>query len=72
MTKEELQAQYNNCDAALNDINFLMWSTFMVKGYEFGRDDGAKIMAILNEWCRKEEEIAKAVGVEEAGDESQP
>lgn len=44
-------------DKALEDINALMWESFMVNGREFGREQGAQIMAILNEWCEKEEAI---------------
>ena len=35
----------------LEQINTLMWKTWGVKERKFGREEGDKIMGILNEWA---------------------
>ena len=34
-----------------DDINAIMWESFMIKGSPFGRDEGAKIMERLEVWA---------------------
>lgn len=46
-------------DSALEDINEVMWESYMVKDREFGRNEGAKIMAALNRWCTSEADKQK-------------
>lgn len=36
---------------ALEEINTIMWESFMIKEYPFGRLDGTRIMIILEEWA---------------------
>ncbi len=39
----------------LERINEVMWNSYGVKERIFGRDDGTKIMEILNEWASRNE-----------------
>jgi len=40
----------NNGDKHLEEINDIMWNSLMIKGRDFGRKEGFKIMQVLEEW----------------------
>ncbi len=35
----------------LEKINGILWNTLMIKSHEFNREDGLKIMNVLEEWA---------------------
>ncbi len=35
----------------LEQINVIMWESYMVKSKTFGRDEGKKIMEVLEKWA---------------------
>ena len=41
----------NNGDKHLEEINDIMWNSLMIKGIDFGRKEGFKIMQVLEEWA---------------------
>ena len=41
----------NNGDRHLEKINDIMWNSCMIKGRDFGRKEGFKIMEILEDWA---------------------
>lgn len=41
----------------LEKINYIMWQTWGVKDAPFGREEGEKIMEVLNEWAKEENEV---------------
>jgi hypothetical protein len=43
-------------DIQLNNINDLMWDTWGIRGKEFGREEGNRIMEILNDWAINQSE----------------
>jgi hypothetical protein len=38
-------------DIQINNINDLMWNTWGIKDKEFGREEGTRIMEIINDWA---------------------
>jgi len=42
---------YNNLWKLMNEINTIMWESYMIEGKEFGRTEGLKIMGILEQWA---------------------
>lgn len=55
MSKPDYEKLWRNADSALEAINKIMWESYMVKGREFGREQGAQIMMALNLWCQGED-----------------
>lgn len=41
----------SNGDKHLEKINDIMWNSCMIKGRDFGRKEGFKIMQVLEEWA---------------------
>lgn len=37
----------------LNEINLIMWESYMIKDASFGRPEADKIMAVLEKWANK-------------------
>ncbi len=37
----------------LDKINVIMWESYMIKGYPFGRNEGRKIMEVLEQWAER-------------------
>lgn len=37
----------------LDQINVIMWESYMIKGRPFGRDEGLKIMKVLEQWAER-------------------
>lgn len=35
----------------LEQINIIMWESYMIKSRPFGRDEGGKIMEVLEQWA---------------------
>jgi hypothetical protein len=46
-------AEYQDLWKLLEEINTIMWESFMVKGKEFGRTEGFKIMDRLEQWAER-------------------
>jgi|JI9StandDraft_1071089.scaffolds.fasta_scaffold507916_1 hypothetical protein len=46
-------ADYNHLWELMNEINTIMWESYMVKGKEFGRTEGYKIMGRLEQWAER-------------------
>ena len=40
-------------DKYLHEINTIMWESFMIKDKPFTRDEGIKIMYVLEKWATK-------------------
>lgn len=50
----KLKKQATEFNKLLEEINTIMWESFMVKGKGFTEQDGNKIMQILEKWAKKE------------------
>ena len=50
----KLKKQANEFNKLFEEINTIMWESFMVKGKGFTEQDGDKIMKILEKWAKKE------------------
>lgn len=37
----------------LEKINVIMWESYMIKDRPFGRDEGRKIMEVLEQWAER-------------------
>ena len=37
----------------LDKINVIMWESYMIKDYHFGRNEGRKIMEVLEQWAER-------------------
>lgn len=37
----------------LDKINVIMWESYMIKDYPFGRNEGRKIMEMLEQWAER-------------------
>ena len=37
----------------LEQINIIMWESYMIKSRPFGRDEGGKIMEVLEQWAER-------------------
>lgn len=37
----------------LDQINVIMWESYMIKDRPFGRDEGRKIMEVLEQWAER-------------------
>lgn len=37
----------------LDKINTIMWESYMIKDYPFGRKEGRKIMEVLEQWAER-------------------
>lgn len=48
---KEVQRNYNDLYSIMEDINAIMWESYMIKDRDFGRVQGSKIMSKLNEWA---------------------
>lgn len=48
LTKDELELW-----RMLDDINKIMWESFMIKSRGFKYEDGIKVMNVLNRWAKK-------------------
>lgn len=48
---ERTLRHWRACDLALEDINKIMWESYMVTGREFGRNQGKAIMEVIVKWC---------------------
>jgi len=47
--RKDVRTLYNY----LEDINAIMWESFMIKDRQFTREDGLKIMQVLDKWADK-------------------
>jgi len=57
---EKLQEQLNvsqlkikALEGHLETINNIMWNSWGIKDFPFGREDGRKIMEVLNKWAKQ-------------------
>jgi hypothetical protein len=46
-------ADYNHLWELMNEINIIMWESYMIEGKEFGRTEGYKIMGRLEQWAER-------------------
>ena len=46
-------ADYNHLWELMNEINTIMWESYMIEGKEFGRTEGYKIMGRLEQWAER-------------------
>ena len=46
-------ADYNHLWELMNEINTIMWESYMIKGKEFGRAEGYKIIGRLEQWAER-------------------
>jgi hypothetical protein len=46
-------AEYRDLWKLMEEINTIMWESYMVKGREFGRTEGYKIMGRLEQWAER-------------------
>ena len=37
----------------LDQINVIMWESYMIKDRPFGREEGRKIMEVLDQWAER-------------------
>lgn len=51
---EKAEAEAKCKEQYLEAINDLMWNTWAIKGRRFGRDEGARIMEILEAWSAEQ------------------
>lgn len=45
------QEQYNELWKLLDQINTIMWESYMIQNNEFGREQGKEIMERLEKWA---------------------
>lgn len=46
-------AEYQDLWKLMEKINIIMWESYMIKGREFGRTEGYKIMGIIEQWAER-------------------
>ena len=46
-------ADYKHIWQLMNELNTIMWESYMIKGKEFGRTEGYKIMGLLEQWAER-------------------
>lgn len=46
-------AEYRDLWKLMEEINTIMWESYMIKGREFGRTEGYKIMGRLEQWAER-------------------
>ena len=46
-------ADYKHLYKLMENINTIMWESYMIKDKEFGRQEGYKIMGILEQWAER-------------------
>mgnify|MGYP003402908189 CR=1 FL=1 len=46
-------ADYKHLWELMNEINTIMWESYMIEGKEFGRTEGYKIMGRLEQWAER-------------------
>ena len=46
-------ADYKHLYELMENINTIMWESYMIKDKEFGRQEGYKIMGILEQWAER-------------------
>ena len=44
---------YKHIWQLMNELNAIMWESYMVKGKDFGRQEGYKIMGLLEQWAER-------------------
>ena len=44
---------YNDLWKLMDEINTIMWESYMIEGKEFGRTEGLKIMERLEQWAER-------------------
>ena len=46
-------ADYKHIWQLMDELNTIMWGSYMVKGKDFGRQEGYKIMGLLEQWAER-------------------
>lgn len=46
-------ADYKHILQLMGELNTIMWESYMVKGKGFGRQEGCKIMGLLEQWAER-------------------
>lgn len=46
-------ADYNHIWQLMNELNTIMWESYMIEGKDFGRTEGYKIMGLLERWAER-------------------
>ena len=46
-------ADYNHIWKLMDELNTIMWESYMIKGKDFGRQEGYKIMGLLEQWAER-------------------
>lgn len=46
-------ADYKHIWQLMDELNTIMWESYMIKGKYFGRQEGYKIMGLLEQWAER-------------------
>ena len=46
-------ADYKHLWQLMDELNTIMWESYMIKGKDFGRQEGYKIMGLLEQWAER-------------------
>jgi len=46
-------ADYKHIWQLMDELNTIMWERYMIKGKDFGRQEGYKIMGLLEQWAER-------------------
>ncbi len=46
-------ADYKHIWKLMDELNTIMWESYMIKGKDFGRQEGYKIMGLLEQWAER-------------------
>mgnify|MGYP000864322368 CR=1 FL=1 len=46
-------ADYKHIWQLMDELNTIMWESYMIKGKDFGRQEGYKIMGLLEQWAER-------------------
>ena len=46
-------ADYTHLWELMDELNTIMWESYMIKGKDFGRQEGYKIMGLLEQWAER-------------------
>ena len=46
-------ADYKHIWQLMDELNTIMWESYMVKDKDFGRQEGYKIMGLLEQWAER-------------------
>ena len=55
-------ADYKHIWQLMDELNTIMWESYMIKGKDFGRQEGYKIMGLLEQWAERHFVIPNDLG----------